>query len=152
MDEKEAVVQANMEFLNSIYKDVMKIAKDGKRIYKYTDKEKTGDYTMAVIRRRISNIAANTSDAQQGDAYIAGIVMDFDTDVPLVNVKIWTNNNTDGVYSDTNGKYKIKVKAETLTNLYAKFEHYEDYDDDVEVDAGVTMDLNIEMEKVEAPV
>jgi hypothetical protein len=152
VDEKEAMVQANMVFLNGIYKDVMKIAKDGKRIYKYTNKEKTGDYTMSVIRKRISNIPVKKDEALKEDAVITGIARDFETEAPMPNVKIWTNNHTTAVYSDVNGVYTIKVNAETLTTLYATFENYEDYEDEVEVEKGVTMELNIEMEKTEAPV
>ena len=149
VDEKEAMIQANMMFLNSIYKDIMKIAKDGKRIYKYTNPEKTGDYTMMAIRRRISNIPVKKDETLKEDAIITGIAMDFETEAPMLNVKIWTNNHTTAVYSDVNGVYTLKVNAETLTTLYAAFENYEDYEDDVEVEAGVTMELNIEMEKVE---
>ena len=61
VEEKEAMVQANLAFLNAIYKDTMKIAEDGKRIYKFTDKQKTRDYTLNVLIKRISNVPVDNA-------------------------------------------------------------------------------------------
>ncbi|MEI6123855.1 MAG: carboxypeptidase-like regulatory domain-containing protein [Bacteroidota bacterium] len=149
MEEKEAIVQANMDFLNGIYKDCMRICNDGKRIYKYTSKDKLKDYTMSAIRRRISNIPAAATAKKVGDAYIAGQVRDFETEEPLANKKVWTNDNLTGVMTDADGRYKIKVDSGKVTNIYCEIPLYDKFDEDVEVEAKVTMELDIEMEKTE---
>ena len=61
VEAKEAMVQANLVFLNAMYKDIMRIAADGKRVYKYTDPQKTRDYTLSVLRKRITHVVVESA-------------------------------------------------------------------------------------------
>lgn len=53
MDEKEAAVQANLGLLTELWNIIAELMDIGKRIYKYTDAEKTKDYTATSIKKRI---------------------------------------------------------------------------------------------------
>ncbi len=149
IEEKESIVLQNIDFLNGMYQDCMNICADGKRIYKFTDKDKLKDYTMTAIRRKITQLPASDSKALKTDATITGRVTDFETENPIANVKVWTNDNLKGVLTDANGVYKIKVNSKTVKMLYAQAEGYTKYEEDVEIDPKVTMVMDIELEKPE---
>ena len=147
VDEKEAMVQANMVFLNTLYKEIKKIADIGKRLYKFTDKEKTGDYTISKIISRISN-RTPSEPKKKGNSSIEGVVKDFETEVVMAGVKVWTNDNVKGVISGVDGAFKLSVMAENCTEIYASMKGYTDFKEEVEIDAGVAMELDVEMEKI----
>lgn len=149
MEEKESIVLQNIDFLNGMYADCMDICNDGKRIYKFTDKDKLKDYTMTAIRRKITQLPASDSKALKTDAYITGRITDFETENPIANAKVWTNDNLKGVLTDANGVYKIKVYSKTVKMLYAQAEGYNKYEEDVELDPKVNMVMDIELEKPE---
>lgn len=53
MDEKEALVEENIGKLNDFYLLMSDVMKTGKILFKYDNKEKTGDYTWSKLRGRI---------------------------------------------------------------------------------------------------
>ncbi|MEZ5195324.1 MAG: hypothetical protein R2764_02665 [Bacteroidales bacterium] len=53
MDEKEAGVQANLGLIKELWEIIAEVMDIGKRLYKYDDTEKTGDYTISTIKSRI---------------------------------------------------------------------------------------------------
>ena len=148
VDEKEAVVQDNMVFFNGLYKDIKKIADIGKRIYRYINKEKTGDYTIRTILGRISNRTPRGAK-KKGNAFVEGVTKDFETEAIVGGVKVWTNDNTKGMVSGVDGRYRLKVVAETCETIFASKDGYVLYEDELDIDAGVTMELDIEIEKKE---
>lgn len=147
VDEKEAMIQANMVFLNGIFKEIKKIADIGKRLYIFTDKEKTGDYTFSKIIGRISNRTPK-EPKKKGNSSIEGVVKDFETEVVMAGVKVWTNDNVKGVISGVDGVYKLSVMAENCTEIHASMKGYTDFKEELEMDAGVVMELDVEMEKI----
>jgi len=147
VDEKEAMVQANMVFLNTLYKEIKKIADIGKRLYIFTDKEKTRDYTISKIIGRISNRTPR-EPKKKGNSTIEGVVKDFETEAPMAGVKVWTTDNVKGVISGVDGAFKLSVMAENCTEIYASMNGYTDFKEELEMDAGVVMELDVEMEKI----
>ncbi|MEZ5198666.1 MAG: hypothetical protein R2764_20460 [Bacteroidales bacterium] len=61
MDEKEAGVQANLQIITELWMIIAEILDVGKRLYKYDNKEKAGDYTATVIKSRIRHERAPAS-------------------------------------------------------------------------------------------
>lgn len=53
MEEREAQVQANMNVLNELWDIMSDVMKTGKALYKESNSEKVGDYTMAVFMERV---------------------------------------------------------------------------------------------------
>lgn len=150
-DEKEAVIQANIVFLNELWQELSKIAADGKRLYKKSDPEKTGDYTFSTLLRRISNQSAENT--KKYDSKFTGITKDFETLAILDGVKVWSNDNMDGATSDETGKYILPVNYSTVTTIYASYTGYNNYEMEIdEISQGAIVDMDIEMEKTEGPI
>ncbi len=53
MNEKEALVEENIDKLNLVWDMITNIMKTGKRIYKDLDESKTREFTLSVIKERI---------------------------------------------------------------------------------------------------
>ncbi|MEZ5198463.1 MAG: hypothetical protein R2764_19380 [Bacteroidales bacterium] len=61
MDEKEAGVQANLGLIMELWEIIAEVMDVGKRLYKYDNKEKAGDYTIATVKSRIRHEVTATN-------------------------------------------------------------------------------------------
>jgi hypothetical protein len=148
-DEKEAVVQENLAFFNEAYTNIKDIADVGKRLFKYTDKEKLEDYTVNKIKNRITRKVEKKATEIKMNASIEGVARDFETQALMAGVKVWSNASAGFVMTNDKGYFKLPVNAEEAETLYAEFVGYKPNETDIELDAGVDMINDIDMEKEE---
>ena len=118
MDEKEAAVQSNDGLLSELMEMVMEIMDIGKRLYKYDNPEKTGDYTAKVIKGRIrhegGSITPTPTIPEEG--IIMGAVTHKATDKPLLGVTVEIVENGMMQITDEDGEYNFDaVEAGTYT-------------------------------------
>lgn len=68
MDEKESLVEENMHKLNDFWEVMKDVMDTGKRLFKYDNKEKTGDYTLTKIKSRIRHDSKRVENADENIA------------------------------------------------------------------------------------
>ena len=118
MDEKEAGVQNNRALLNELYETVTEIMDIGKRLFKYDNAEKTGDYTATTIKSRIRHDGGGTPEEPVAPelGILSGVIMDKSNDKPLLGASVEILENELLQITDEDGTYYFdSVGAGTYT-------------------------------------
>lgn len=80
-----------------------------------------------------------------------GVITDFETEQPIVNVKIAANTTDKVVMSDEDGYYKLPLKP-GMNKVTYEAPGYKTYTEDIEVEEGLLFDNDVELEKPDEPV
>ncbi len=148
-EKKKQVVAANLVFFNDVYADMMFIADTGKRLYKISNPKKAEAYTISKILRRITH-KVKKENTVIIDSHITGLIYSLETGEELEGAKVWTNNNLTGMLTKADGIFSVGGEAANTTKLYVSCTGYKDKVIDIEIDKGVTMELDVDMEVVES--
>lgn len=107
MDEKEAGVQNNAGLLNELWEIIAEIMNIGKRLYKYDNVEKTGDYTATTIKSRIRHEGGETPEepAVPELGILTGVITDKSNDKALLGVSVEILENEMLQITDEDGSY-----------------------------------------------
>lgn len=147
MDEKEALVQANNQFLLELWDMTADLLDAGKRIFKYTDVEKTGDYTAAKLLKRIRHEFSPAKEEQEIKmGILSGTMTLKSTGAAIEEGTIEVVETKDVETTDSEGDYSLDVKVGTVT-VKAKAEGCLDQTVlNVVISEDETTDLDFEME------
>ncbi len=156
MDEKEAAVQANLGSLLELWTITAEIMDVGKRIYKYDNKEKTGDYTATKIKSRIRQTKNNENENNEPEpdmGLLTGIVQNKNNDEPIEGATVLIVETNDTTETDEDGEYdfdKINVGTYTLKGIMDGFKDV--IIENVVIEKDNTTQQNIKLEENEPPV
>jgi len=148
MDEKEAGVQSNDGLLNGLMEMVGEIMDIGKRMYKYDNTEKTGDYTAMTIKGRIRHETVNEPPKPNvpEEGIILGKVTDKGTDNPLLGASVEIVEKGLLQITDEDGEYNFDGVAAGSYTLKASMEGYLDTEvQNVDVTMDEVTELDMEM-------
>lgn len=81
---------------------------------------------------------------------VEGVISDFETGEPVVDAEVWTDKNPVKVKTDAEGYY-IHANAKGETRMYVQKTGYPLYDELIEVDEGLILQNDIDLEKAEEP-
>jgi hypothetical protein len=148
LDEKEALVQANKQFLLELWDMTADVLDAGKRIYKYTDKEKINDYTAARLLKRIRHEFSPKKKEEEGVkmGILAGTMTLKSTGEPIEEGTIEVVETKDVEVTDVDGEYAVDVKVGTVTVKATAEGCLEQTVMNVVINPDVTTDLDFEME------
>jgi len=148
MDEKEAGVQSNDGLLTELMEIVTEIMDIGKRLYKYDNVEKTGDYTATTLKTRIRHEGGSITPTPTvpEDGILLGAVTDKANDKPMLGVSVEITEKELLQITDEDGEYNFDAVEAGSYTVKAKMEGYVDT---VIQNVTVTMDevteLDLEM-------
>jgi len=148
MDEKEAGVQSNDGLLTELMDMVTEIMDIGKRLYKYDNTEKTGDYTASTIKGRIRHEGGSITPTPTlpEEGILLGAVTDKANDKPMLGVSVEIAEKELLQITDEDGEYNFDALEAGSYTVKATMEGYVDT---VIQNVTVTMDevteLDLEM-------
>ncbi len=128
----------------------------GKRIYKYDNKEKTGDYTATKIKSRIRQTKNNENENNEPEpdmGLLTGIVQNKNNDEPIEGATVLIVETNDTAETDEDGEYdfdKINVGTYTIKGIMDGFKDV--IIENVVIEKDNTTQQNIKLEENEPPV
>lgn len=153
MDEKEALVQANKGLILELWAMTADLLDAGKRIYKYTNPEKTNDYTATKLLQRIRQEKKKEEEAEpEVEMGILEIKVTNKADgEPLMGAEYEVEETGDTDLTDAEGEGNEDLRVGTYTVRVSMDGFVEQTVSNVEITKDNTTDLDIELVP-EAPV
>ena len=121
-------VQDNKELLNELWEIVAEIMDIGKRLYKYDNEEKTGDYTATTIKGRIRHEGGETPEEPVVPelSILTGVITDKSDDKPLPGVSVEILENEMLKITDEEGSYYFDSVGAGSYTVKASMDGYVD--------------------------
>jgi asparagine N-glycosylation enzyme membrane subunit Stt3 len=150
--EKERIVKDNKELINNMKKMISLINNTGKALYKYTNYEKTNEYTLTKIMHRVRNAMSKDESTKEYKTFIEGVASDFVTEEPMANVKVSVEGTNVSAVTKADGSFRLALPDGGTVTIVAEIDKYSQYRDEMEITANETNLVDIEMEPIEEEI